>query len=766
MKTRIIGTFLHDTFVLVGQMRLGCSGMRSGIVGTAAVLAVLLTPPAWADYAAGQEAWEAGRIAEALSEWEAAAAEGDVRAMMTLGRAYQRGAGVPQDYILAHFWFNVAASQDDSRAVAERDSLAELMTVEEQAEARKLLRKWRSKKQSTAEVEAPEPASSAAAPGIEPPPPRAIKEAQSLLAQLGYSPGSADGIWGKQTSEAYRAFLGDADLPAAETLTPKNLRILREIAARQGEEEQPEESVSAQTPTDALHRAAKAGDLDGLNASLEAGINIDRRDKQGRTALMHAVNKGNVLVVEVLLEAGADVDVRAPDGATALFMSAVLGDPQIVAQLMKAGADISIRGPKGKTAVDVARLTLGELDSTRANGADIAVVGLLRGQTWGEILSQQSAAKDFVALLGREPSADTVDENGWTDLHWAAVLNKPNLAKILIEEGIDTTVQMKADNKNVSNKLIADLNRVTDSDPPFENFKRRGQVPLYFAAYMNSVEMAKLLIEHGANVNVRDKKGRRPIHSAAGQNSLEVAKLLTEHRTDVSARDNDRITPMHHAAGQNSVEMAKLLIEHGANVSVNDKDGRTPIHSAAGQNSLEVAKLIIEHGANVSARDENGYTAMHFAAVQNSVEIAKLLIEHGANVSVNDKDGRTPIHSAAGQNSTGSGEAYHRAWCQCQRKGRKWLYSDALCGSTEFSGDSEAAHRAWCQCQRKGQTWLGTNAPCGMGEFSGDSEAASSSMAPRSAQGTNKVGRRCTVRHGRIQWKWRNCSSSMVPKSV
>ncbi len=652
MRTRIIGTLLHDAFLLVGQMRLECSSMRSGIVGMAAVLAaLLLTTSAWADYAAGQEAWEAGRITEALSEWEAAAAEGDVRAMMTLGRVYQRGVGAPQDYILAHFWFNLAASQDDFRAAAERDSLAELMTVEEQAEARKLLREWRSKKQSTAEVETPDPALSTAAPDTEPPPPRAIKEAQSLLAQLGYSPGPADGVWGRHTSEAYQAFLGDADLPVTEILTPKNLRILREIAARQGEAVQPEQTVSTQRPAEALHRAAKAGDLNELNASLEAGADINRRDKQGWTALMHAVNKGNVLVVEILLEAGANVDVRAPDGATALFMSAVLGDPQIVAQLMKAGADISIQGPRGKTAVDVARLTFGELDSTRANGADIAVVGLLRGQTWGEILSQQSAAKDFVALFGREPSADTVDENGWTDLHWAVALNKPNLAKMLIEEGIDITVRMKADNKNVSNKLIADLNRVTDSDPPFENLKRRGQVPLYFAAYLNSVEIAKLLIEHGANVSVRDNKGRRPIHSAAVQNSLEMAKLLIEHGANVSARNNDGISPMHSAAVQNSVEMAKLLIEHGANVSVRDNKGRRPIHSAAVQNSLEMAKLLIEHGANVSARNKQGGTPMHRAAWENSVEVAKLLIEHGANVNARDKKGRTPMHRAAWENS-------------------------------------------------------------------------------------------------------------------
>ncbi len=581
MRTRFIYKSLHAAFLLVGQMRLQCSGMRSGVVVMAALTAALLmSMPARSDYAAGQEAWEAGRIAEALSEWEGAAAAGDVRAMMTLGRAYQRGVGAPQDYILAHFWFNLAASQDDFRAAAERDSLAELMSVEEQAEARKLLREWRGKVQPTVEVDVPDPAPSAAAPDLKPPPPRAIKEAQSLLAQLGYAPGPADGIWGGRTSEAYRAFLGDADLPAAETLTPKALRTLREISARQGEAGQSEQTVATQIPADALHRAAKAGDLDGLHASLEAGADINRLDKQGWTALMHAVNKGNVLIVEGLVEAGADLDVRAADGATALFMSAVLGDPQIVAQLMKAGADISVQGPRGKTAVDVARLTFGEIDAASANDADLAVVGLQRGQTWKETLAWQSAAKEaakeavkkFVASFGREPTADKVDEYGMTDLHWAAVTN--------------------------------------------------------------SAEVAKLLIDRGADVSVRNSYGLTPMHSAAGGNSAEVAKLLINHGADVSARDYSDETPLHSA---NSEEVAKLLIDRGADVSARDKYGYTPLRNTT---SAEVAKLLIDHGADVSVRDDSRKkTPLEFAKEFNHEEMVTFLsqfrkrIENGSQNS-------------------------------------------------------------------------------------------------------------------------------------
>ena len=359
------------------------------------VLMLACLPPTRADYEAGERAWEAGRLEQALTEWRSAATSGDRRAMLALGRLYAQGLGVLQDYVEAHKWFNLAASRGEADAVPERDALASKMTPHQIAAAQQRAAAWQPVP-GRGEPEVAEAPTSV----IGPPPPRAIREAQELLAALGYAPGPADGIWGERSARAYQAFLRDAGRPASDTLTPEALRVMREIVKRRGDTASVREGAPApealrQVPESrasrpvrtrpyALHRAAQTGDVDGLKAILSAGVDVNGRDDQGWTALMHAANKGYPLLVESLLTAQAAPDIRAPDGATALFIAALHGHPEIIELLMEAGADITVRGPKGRTASDVARAKYGNLETARENNAGPAVFALLSDITLAE----------------------------------------------------------------------------------------------------------------------------------------------------------------------------------------------------------------------------------------------------------------------------------------------------------------------------------------------------------------------------------------------
>ena len=369
--------------------------MRLTILRTAVLIVTLIAAPhTSADFEAGQSAWEAGNVDEALSQWRDAANEGDRRAMLELGRLYRQGLGVVQDYVEAHKWLNLAASRGESSALEERDALAAQMTPEQIAAAQQRAAAWQPGGAAT-EKEESSPAQDAGQP-----PARAIRAVQSLLAALGYQPGPADGVWGQGTKTAYRAFLLDMGLPQTDTLTPQALRTIQAAAEQQGVAQtgdgattagttQTAAQPAADTPPpvspDALHNAAQAGDIEVLKAAIAAGVDVNARDSRGWTALMYTVNKGYLLLVSELLEAEADVDVRAPDGATALFMAAAHGHTEIIELLMKAGADVAIKGPKGKTPVEVARARYGEVNEALENEEPTSVIALLVGKAWEDV---------------------------------------------------------------------------------------------------------------------------------------------------------------------------------------------------------------------------------------------------------------------------------------------------------------------------------------------------------------------------------------------
>ena len=115
----------------------------------AMILALVCVTPAGAEYEAGQRALDAGQRDAAIVEWRAGADAGEAKSMLALGRLYLQGLGVPQNYVQAHMWFNLAASRGEAEAVAERDALAAKMTPEALAEAQKLALDWQQGGQRT-----------------------------------------------------------------------------------------------------------------------------------------------------------------------------------------------------------------------------------------------------------------------------------------------------------------------------------------------------------------------------------------------------------------------------------------------------------------------------------------------------------------------------------------------------------------------------------------------------------------------------------------
>ena len=142
---------------------------------------------------------------------------------------------------------------------------------------------------------------------------------------------------------------------------------------------------------------------------------------------------------------------------------------------------------------------------------------------------------------------------------------------------------------------------------------RDGNTALNSAAWYGDLEMVRVLLSYKADVNARDDDGWAPIHSVSQgyqisvipnfrQSLPDVARLLLEHGADVNARlphsSSDRgATPLHVTMDFNTVEVVRVLLEHGANVDAEDNEGRTPFQIASAKGYDEIMKLLSDHGA-------------------------------------------------------------------------------------------------------------------------------------------------------------------------
>jgi ankyrin repeat protein len=118
-----------------------------------------------------------------------------------------------------------------------------------------------------------------------------------------------------------------------------------------------------------------------------------------------------------------------------------------------------------------------------------------------------------------------------------------------------------------------------------------------------------------ALVRERDYEGWTPLHTASFYGRLEIAQLLIDHGADVRAADNSGETPLHLAAeaGLNSRAIAELLIAKGAPVNARSDSGCTPLHNAVMEDDRALAEALARAGADIDAKNEGGEKALDIA---------------------------------------------------------------------------------------------------------------------------------------------------------
>ena len=170
--------------------------------------------------------------------------------------------------------------------------------------------------------------------------------------------------------------------------------------------------------------------------------------------------------------------------------------------------------------------------------------------------------------------------------------------------------------------------------------------PLIYSSYLGNLSLVKYLVENGANVNAKGKYGDMALGTALEKGHLEIVKYLIEHGADINAKGKYGDTALKVASEKGHLEMVNYLVEHGADVNTKGKYDDTALRTASEKGHLEIVKYLAEHRADVNAESKYGDTALGTALEKENLEMVKYLVGKGADINAESRYGNTALEIA------------------------------------------------------------------------------------------------------------------------
>ncbi|KAI0288057.1 hypothetical protein BC826DRAFT_721154, partial [Russula brevipes] len=175
--------------------------------------------------------------------------------------------------------------------------------------------------------------------------------------------------------------------------------------------------------------------------------------------------------------------------------------------------------------------------------------------------------------------------------------------------------------------------------------------PLHAAVYMGHLDIARLLLDRGADVNLGNEDGKPPLVTAYDRRNLETMALLLEHGANPDAQYDFCGSISHDAASKGNTEVIELLLQHEADVHIRSIGGSkwTLLHWMS---NARLAQILLDHGADINALDAAHDTPLCRAAENGRLDLVRVLLGHGADIHIRGKRDWTPFQAAKSRGST------------------------------------------------------------------------------------------------------------------
>ena len=266
------------------------------------------------------------------------------------------------------------------------------------------------------------------------------------------------------------------------------------------------------------------------------------------------------------------------------------------------------------------------------------------------LLNQGADANARASSAARSP-VDLLHQMLYRDtVHWTALMvatreGRLDIARALLDHGADV--------------------RASDRD---------GDTALGLAAAQNQSPSVAILLEKGAQVNAKDRAGVTPLMRAASHGSREAMQVLLAQGADVNSQDRNGRTALIWAMTYQQpqrADLVKALLASGADPNVPDNAGNTPLLWAAVGGHTFIVQMLLAHGANIRAQNRQGQTALMLAARDGYVDTVQALLQDGADIKATDLKGNTAMsYIPSGRTvlrGREEGDAYSEVFSPAQR---------------------------------------------------------------------------------------------------